>query len=63
MANDLKAEYLDCFKMIECPLVLNMLLSVAGFFMTLRIIPAMKEMFIVAGLKGKDMGKKEKPEM
>ena len=45
------------------PLVLNVLLSVAGFFLTLKIIPVMSEMFKNAGLKGRDMGKKDKPEM
>ena len=45
------------------PLVLNVLLSVAGFLLTLKIIPVMCEMFKNAGLKGRDLGKKDKPEM
>jgi type II secretory pathway component PulF len=49
--------------MVVYPLVLNVLFSVAGFLLTLKIIPAMREMFITAGLKGRDLGKKDKPEM
>ncbi|XP_046854377.1 UDP-N-acetylglucosamine--dolichyl-phosphate N-acetylglucosaminephosphotransferase-like [Xenia sp. Carnegie-2017] len=47
--------------MVIYPVVLNVIFSLCGFLLTLRIIPAMKEMFIIAGLKGKDLGKKEKP--
>ena len=56
-------QHLNCFKMVVYPLVLNVSLSLAGFFLTLKIIPAMRDMFITAGLKGRDMGKKDKPEM
>lgn len=49
--------------MVIYPVVLNVIFSLCGFLLTLRIIPAMKEMFIIAGLKGNDLGKKEKPVM
>jgi hypothetical protein len=52
-----------CLKMLIFPLALNLLFSVAGFLLTLKIIPAMREMFITAGLKGRDLGKKDRPEM
>ena len=45
------------------PLVINVTLSVLGFLLTMKIIPAMREMFINAGLKGKDIGKPNKPEV
>ncbi|XP_028405713.1 UDP-N-acetylglucosamine--dolichyl-phosphate N-acetylglucosaminephosphotransferase-like [Dendronephthya gigantea] len=56
-------QHSNCIKMVVYPLALNVLLSVAGFLLTLKIIPAMGKMFITAGLKGRDMGKKDKPEI
>jgi UDP-N-acetylglucosamine--dolichyl-phosphate N-acetylglucosaminephosphotransferase len=56
-------QHSNCSKMVVYTLVLNVLFSVAGFLLTLKIIPAMREMFITAGLKGRDLGKKDKPEM
>ena len=61
--NGCNEQHSNCFKMVVYPLVLNVLFSVAGFLLTLKIIPAMREMFITAGLKGRDLGKKDKPEM
>ena len=49
--------------MMVYPLIINLALSIGGFLLTMKIIPAMREMFIAAGLKGRDMGKKEKPEV
>lgn len=45
------------------PLIINVVLSFGGFLLTMRIIPGMREMFINAGLKGRDMGKPDKPEV
>ena len=58
-----KGQHSNCLKMLIFPLVLNFLFSTAGFLLTLKIIPAMREMFITAGLKGRDLGKKDRPEI
>ena len=58
-----KEQHSNCLKMLIFPLVLNLLFSTAGFLLALKIIPAMREMFITAGLKGRDLGKKDRPEM
>ena len=44
-------------------LTVNIIISFGGFLLTLQMIPAMRELFIAAGLKGKDMSKKVKNEV
>ncbi|XP_033096759.1 UDP-N-acetylglucosamine--dolichyl-phosphate N-acetylglucosaminephosphotransferase-like [Anneissia japonica] len=39
------------------PLLINVALSVVGFFVTVRIIPLFGELFIQAGLSGRDLNK------
>lgn len=45
------------------PVLINIVYSVASFFLALRLISSAKAIFIKAGLKGKDMSKKEKVEV
>ena len=45
------------------PLFINLIYSVMSFLLTLKMIPGAKELFFKAGLKGKDMSKREKKEM
>ena len=45
------------------PLIVNLLMSVVAFFLTIKIIPRMKPLFVKAGLAGKDMNKKNNEEL
>ncbi|XP_071958202.1 UDP-N-acetylglucosamine--dolichyl-phosphate N-acetylglucosaminephosphotransferase-like isoform X2 [Antedon mediterranea] len=42
---------------LDGPLVINIILSIIGFFVTVRIIPLFGGLFIQAGLSGKDLNK------
>jgi hypothetical protein len=41
----------------------NVVLSVAGYFLILNVVPKLRDMFMRAGMTGLDLGKVEKPEM
>ena len=43
------------------PVLLNALMSVLGFFVTLRLLPMSFDLFLKAGLSGRDMSKKTPP--
>lgn len=45
------------------PIAINALYSVVSFFLALRLIPGAKYLFLIAGLKGKDLNKKSKDEV
>ena len=45
------------------PLVVNLLMSVAAFFVTVKMIPRMMPLFVKAGLAGKDMNKKNNKDL
>ncbi|XP_066913004.1 UDP-N-acetylglucosamine--dolichyl-phosphate N-acetylglucosaminephosphotransferase-like isoform X1 [Clytia hemisphaerica] len=45
------------------PIAINALYSLFSFFLALRLIPGAKDLFLKAGLKGKDLNKKEKNEI
>ena len=45
------------------PLVINIFYAVVSFFVAYYCIPGSKDIFMKAGLKGRDMSKKEKKEM
>ena len=45
------------------PILTNVAYSVMSFLLTLQLIPGSKELFMKAGLKGKDMSKRKKVEM
>lgn len=45
------------------PLAVNVGFSVGAYFLCKRLIPCLTEMFIDARLAGKDLGKKDKPQM
>ena len=45
------------------PIAINALYSICSFFLALRLIPGAKDLFLKAGLKGKDLNKKEKNEV
>ena len=45
------------------PLVINVFYAVVSFFIAYYCIPGSKDIFMNAGLKGKDMNKREKKEM
>lgn len=43
------------------PLILNTVMSLIGFVVTLRLLPMSFELFLKAGLSGRDMSKKTPP--
>jgi len=45
------------------PIAVNAIYSILSFFLALRLIPGAKNVFLNAGLKGKDLNKKTKNEM
>ena len=45
------------------PLVVNVLLAVAGHFLSLSLIPKLSNMFVRANLFGVDLNKKDKRQM
>ena len=45
------------------PLVLNLVMSVCTYFLTVRLIPSLKDTFIKANLCGIDMSKKTRLKM
>lgn len=49
--------------MLFFPIAINALYSIASFILALKLIPGAKDLFMKAGLKGKDLNKKEKSEM
>ena len=46
---------------IHYPLTINFIMSVAGFIFAVRLLPKCFDLFIHAGLSGKDMSKKVLP--
>ena len=44
-------------------LAVNLCLSLSGYYLVLNVVPKLRDMFMRAGLTGKDLGKKEKTEM
>lgn len=44
-------------------LVINFVLSLAGYFIILNVVPKFKDMFLKAKLSGLDLNKNNKPEM
>lgn len=47
-----------CELIIRHPVTINFVMSVCGFVITVRLLPAFYELFLKAGLSGKDMSKK-----
>ena len=45
------------------PALINLIYSISAFVMTMLLIPTTRDYFMKAGLKGKDMAKKDKKEM
>lgn len=45
------------------PLVVNLVMSVLSFYVTQRLIPNVKEMFLKANLFGYDMNKTKRPKV
>lgn len=45
------------------PAVINLIYAVSAFLFTMILIPTARDYFMRAGLKGKDMAKKDKREM
>ena len=48
---------LDDGKML-LPLLLNAVMSLVGFIVTMRVLPASFDLFLKAGLSGRDMSKR-----
>nr|CAG4636243.1 EOG090X07N9 [Eubosmina coregoni]SVE69850.1 EOG090X07N9 [Eubosmina coregoni] len=44
-------------------LAVNLCLSLSGYYLVLNVVPKLRDMFMRAGLTGKDLGKKEKTEI
>ena len=51
---------MELLQILLHPLCINAIYSLTSFVLVLRIIPGAKQLFIDAGLKGKDMNKKNK---
>ena len=45
------------------PAFINLIYAVSAFLITMVLIPTTRDYFMRAGLKGKDMAKKDKKEM
>jgi len=54
---------MDTLQLLLHPLCINAAYSLLSFILTLRLIPGSKDLFMKAGLKGKDMNKKNKVEI
>ena len=61
--NSSKAEVSSDVFHVFYPALINVVYSISAFGMTMLLIPTTKNYFIKAGLKGKDMAKKDKREM
>lgn len=57
MAADVDADISDRLWKILFPLVINAIMSIFSYVVTVRLIPTLKEMFIKANLFGIDMSK------
>lgn len=48
---------------MNIPLIINFGISTGAFIMTNRIIPRLKDKFLLANLNGIDVNKKDRPKM
>ena len=61
--NSSKTEFDNNVVHVFYPALINVVYSISAFVVTMILVPTTKGYFIKAGLKGKDMAKKDKREM
>lgn len=57
MAADVDTDTTNNLEIMYFPIVINLLMSIGAYFITVRLIPGIKDKFIKANLFGIDMSK------